>query len=128
MPVAPRLLAVLAVVAAAVLLADAGVWATHSPSSPASPGNVGHPSMRAPSTSSTVTAGPPDPDVGGLVQAPAPGVYRYRATPANAKVPPSEFAVRITEEGTALNVTTERVVSTLGVDRTLEYTPGAEYE
>lgn len=71
------------------------------------------------------TAPPGDPDTTGEVQAPAPGLYRYRE---DAPGGPSEFAERVTALPSPAGTATVRVLRTTGVDRTLGFTPSRELE
>lgn len=78
--------------------------------------------VRAP----TIVAAP-SADPGGEVQAPAPGLYRYRST-FSAGAKPSEFAERVTSEASPPGTTTDHIFATTGVDTTVAFTPTQELE
>lgn len=113
-----------------MLAADAIAVATHGASRhlARNAGRPGaYPVATIPPSDTAATAPPGDPDVTGEVQAPAPGLYRYRSTgpglPGGA-----EFAERITAAPSPPGTATARVLSTTGIDQTVAFTPGVELE
>src|SRR5581483_8350485 len=74
-----------------------------------------------PTTSMTVPTG--DPDVTGEVQAPQPGLYRYRETTSVSDQPPTEWAEELTPVAGGIRVKTTR-----GVDETVRFEPFDEVE
>jgi len=110
----------------AIVAADAVVVAIHRDGSGPRRETDAAPAIATvvtPAPGDTAPAG--DPDATGEVQAPAPGLYRYRE---DAPGGPSEFAERVTALVSPPGTATVRVLRTTGVDRTLGFTPSRELE
>jgi len=125
----PQMARLAGAAAAVVLFAGLVTLATHGAAGKAQPA-LRPPSNAIPQSNATpVTAPPGDPDITGQVQPPAPGLYRYQTTWADATIPPSEYAVQISLVGpTTDDVTIDDLLSTNGIQTTDVFTPTGEVE